>query len=143
MRKSFLLWFLFLPLSLFGDIDFQEHYGFIWIGGDEGVVLLIYDRGKDSFIRHVYSACLAGGIQDQQNIITSLLEDNSGTVWVSTSNGLHYIPAWKRKYSSFLQGAWIRGFTEDQCGKIWISSTGNGYIHDPYSNSFNKYFIDS
>ena len=133
----------FIPPGVIGLSVLVDSRGVIWIGGDEGVGLLIYDKEKDKFIRHIYSASLTGGIQDQQNIITSLLEDKSGTIWISTSNGLHFIPAWKRKYNSFLQGAWVRGFTEDQSGKIWISSTGNGYIHDPYSNSFNKYFIDS
>jgi signal transduction histidine kinase/ligand-binding sensor domain-containing protein/DNA-binding response OmpR family regulator len=132
------------PGSFIGGLSaLVDSRGKLWIGGDEGVGLLIYDREKDKFVRHVYSASQPAGMQDQQNTITSLLEDKSGTVWISTSNGLHFIPAWKRKYTSFLQGEWVRGFTEDQFGKIWISSTGNGYIHDPYSNSFNKYFIDS
>jgi two-component system sensor histidine kinase ChiS len=130
-----------LPDGAAGTCALMDSRGVLWIGGGGGLGLLVYDRANDGFIRHAYSPDLPAGIQDRGNSVTSLLEDDSGTVWIATGNGIHLLPAWRRRFSTFLPGKWILTFAEDPFGALWIAGTEKGYRYDPEADSVEEYLI--
>ncbi|MCR5746879.1 MAG: response regulator [Lachnospiraceae bacterium] len=97
--------------------------GYVWIGGYSGIIK--YDGS--SFVRLDSSYGLTSG--------RVIFEDSKARVWVGTNdNGVVLLDHGKNTHFTYKEGlpsSSIRGFAEDQNGRIYISSTnGLAYIDE-------------
>lgn len=113
----------------------QDKRGFMWFGTNDG--LNRYDGNKFVVFRHepTDSASLSG------NIITSLLEDDNGVMWIATADGgltrydYRLSPGKQfRQYkhsgndSSSIPVNIINALIQDQHGYLWLATSGNGVL---------------
>jgi signal transduction histidine kinase/ligand-binding sensor domain-containing protein len=113
----------------------QDTRGFVWIGTDDG--LNRYDGNKFLIYRNNPgdSTSLNG------NIITDLLEDGDGVLWVATSDGglgkYDYRLPPKKQFRQFrhtdedvhsIPVNIINALLEDQRGYLWLATSGAGLL---------------
>jgi len=126
---------------------FQDRYGFIWVGCDEG--LLRYDGQSFQLFRP--EPDLPG--TNSSLSVSSIIQDNNGVFWIGTyGSGLYalnpntetfttvsYLPVAKSDKRYF-----IYRLMQDTKGAIWISSWGFGLSkYDPSDKSFTHFTPDS
>ncbi|MFT3739889.1 MAG: two-component regulator propeller domain-containing protein [Breznakibacter sp.] len=83
--------------------------------------------------------------------IISLLEDNTGTMWIGTyGDGLlkcKGLPGGKLSFEQFTQSDGlcnnvVYGIQQDDAGNLWLSTDHGLSCFDPGSNSFDNYFME-
>jgi signal transduction histidine kinase/ligand-binding sensor domain-containing protein/DNA-binding response OmpR family regulator len=138
-----------VPLRMPGSAGPDKHInalawndGIIW-AGTNGNGLIGMDRdGKQVILLNKPSD--ASTIPS--NVITSLLSDRSGGLWVGTQHGLAYKPKGSHQFIRILNriekpdipvNPGILSLTEDKEGLIWIGTNGKGLIcYDRQSNHY-------
>ncbi len=85
-----------------------------------------------------------------QNIITAILQDRQGFIWIGTPNGLVRYDAYTMKvfkhrsdHPQSLSGNSITALVEDAEGKLWIATSDSGVnCFDPNTKTFTRYQYD-
>ncbi|MCP4395880.1 MAG: response regulator [bacterium] len=85
-----------------------------------------------------------------QNVITTILQDRQGFVWIGTPNGLARYDAYEMRIFKHkpdnpqsLSGNSITDLLEDTEGKLWIATSDSGLNYfDPDSETFTRYQHD-
>lgn len=124
----------------------QDQRGFVWLGTDDG--LNRYDGYRFEIFRHdpVNSATVSG------NIITDLLEDKSGVMWIATADGgltrFDYRMPPPSQFRQFKHSASdtssiplnvINALVEDGEGFLWLATSGHGVLRfDPHKEIFTE-----
>ena len=113
----------------------QDKRGFTWIGTDDG--LNRYDGYRFQVFRNdpSNSATISG------NIITDILEDKSGVLWIATTDGgltkYDYRLPPKNQFRQYKHSASdsssiplnvINSMIEDQSGYLWLATSGHGVL---------------
>ncbi len=138
--------------------------GSIWIGtsSEKGLGLHEYDANEHSFVRHS-SSLVDSTVQGWTGIITTMLEDRVGNIWVGTSRGLYqvrrdltdsepYSRAGQRltftryfrdpKKSGSLSNNVVVSVREDSNGSLWIRSKDGVDRFEPETRSFTHFKDD-
>jgi len=123
-----------------------DHSGKLWIGSYmEGVTVYDPVTGKKKLFEKGDSP-----YDLSDNFVTSILQDNNGTIWLGTNGGglNKYLPE-KDGFSYYtiydtVQGTnlinnWINALEEDYEGRIWIGTFWGLSIYDPARNYFTNY----
>jgi ligand-binding sensor domain-containing protein/signal transduction histidine kinase len=115
---------------------FQDSYGFIWVGTDNG--LNRYD-GRD-FV--VYKHSSSNDYTINNSDIRTIFEDSKGNLWIGTFLGLDL---YDRKLDRFVRfrkkipQTIISGILEDSKGNLWISTHVGLYLYSADTDVFNVY----
>jgi ligand-binding sensor domain-containing protein/signal transduction histidine kinase len=107
----------------------KDHNDMYWIGTSGG--LIRYDRTNEDQTRFTYSE---NSNSIYGNNVKTVIEDNSGVIWVNSYNsGISKLVNRKSKFSLLqnlpdngnnLQSNWITSLAEDKAGNIWIGTLG-------------------
>lgn len=124
----------------------QDQRDFIWLGTDDG--LNRYDGYRFEIFRHdpLNSASVSG------NIITDLLEDKTGVLWIATADGgltkYDYRMPPPSQFRQFKHSAAdtssiplniINALIEDSEGYLWLATSGHGVLRfDPQKEIFTE-----
>jgi len=114
----------------------QDRYGRIWVGTDNGLVMM------DGENLYVYTT--RQGLSN--NFINRLLEDDGGRVWIGTSGGgVNVYDPGRNGFQHFtesqgLSNNYVSSLLEDDEGRVWIGTSGGGVnVYDPERNGFLAY----
>ena len=119
----------------------QDRLGFVWLGTKNGL-----DRYDGRLLKH-YNVCDINTGRSNHNI-SALLEDTDGQLWVGTDKGVFMFDMKKEAFTSLdvtsqddLQiRNWIAQIAQDQEGRIWIISPGEGvFRYDKKTQSLQRY----
>jgi PAS domain S-box-containing protein len=123
----------------------EDPTGNLWVGTyNHGLLRLDQRTGKFQTLLHNP----ADPYSLSNDIVTRLLVDHEGTLWVATSDGLNrfhaatgrftvYKPDPQRKIVSYQE------LVEDQKGALWLGTDASGlYRFDPATGQFSKYEHD-
>ena len=123
---------------------FQDRYGFIWVGCDEG--LLRYDGQSFRVFRPPADSVSGTGTNFN---VSSIIQDSSGRFWIGTfGSGLFTLDPRSESFSPqpylpeshFGQRFFIYRLMQDTKGAIWISSWGFGLSrYDPKKKTFSHF----
>ncbi|PCK07691.1 MAG: hypothetical protein COA42_13025 [Alteromonadaceae bacterium] len=139
-------------LDLAGPISsaIQDELGFMWFGGESGLVR--YDGYQVTLYRHQIN------IQSSlsNNFVSDLMLDKQGDIWVATANGLNRYNAETDTFRQYLHDPTdinslshndVAAILQDGHGDIWLA-TGNGlnrlnlkhdqFRHFPYTGANNS-----
>jgi ligand-binding sensor domain-containing protein len=95
-----------------------------------------YQPGKGNFTLYTVVNGLAN------NIISCMMEDRNGNIWIGTDEGVSIIPAEsangnKVRFTNFndmsRKGYPVNSIAEDKNGKIWIGTSNGVFYYDPAS----------
>ncbi|HJX71397.1 MAG TPA: two-component regulator propeller domain-containing protein, partial [Bacteroidales bacterium] len=120
--------------------------GNLWIGTNGGGIN-IYDRKQDLFIH--FKGYDSSYIRSE--IITCLHEDDDGTIWAGTSDGLFKIRHSERKMTEFVSDPYNSGSVSsnyitclaiDKPGFLWVGTRNGLNLMDISKKSFKRYFHD-
>lgn len=115
---------------------FQDSYGFIWIGTDNG--LNRYDG--QNFVVYKHNPLNQHTINNSD--IRSIFEDSKGNIWIGTFIGLDL---YDRKFDRFLRfkpqiiQTVVTDMLEDSKGNLWIGSHGSLYYYNTHTNNLKVY----
>ncbi|MDP2208142.1 MAG: two-component regulator propeller domain-containing protein [Bacteroidota bacterium] len=105
----------------------------IWIGTQKGLNKLSFSKSSDV----ITSLPIPGDEQD--NTIRTVIEDDSGVLWISTKNNIfRYVNQKIEQYMSF---GWARAMAVDSDNRIWIGGVGAGLAR-AQKESYQKYFTE-
>lgn len=99
----------------------------LWLGTEGDGVLCLKRTNEGQFeskpVTYRHQSTKAQGLSGDR--VYSLYEDNDGTIWVASSNGLYFIDRNGKVHTlsddSGLSGVYISAVTGDNYGNIWIS----------------------
>lgn len=87
-----------------------------------------YNRGKDNFTRI---------LENNQYKIFNFKDDNKGTIWIGTNNGLAYLDE-KNKRLNFINNLSLKHEIQNLCvdksGLLWLNSNGKLLIYNSQTN---------
>jgi|CZKP01.1.fsa_nt_gi signal transduction histidine kinase/ligand-binding sensor domain-containing protein/DNA-binding response OmpR family regulator len=120
----------------------QDHEGFYWIG-TKYYGLNTFNKKTNRFTHYYHNDYDEGSLSI--NLILSINCERSGTIWITTFNGVNKINLKKfpfRQYNN-VENSWDKSFgtgasvINSNDGKLWVQ-TSNGEIlkFDPETNSF-------
>ena len=126
----------------------QDKQGFFWIGTDEGL------NRFDGQSFKIYKNNPESKTSLKSNIVTGLLCDSKGDLWVGTyGGGLSRYNKEKDNFSTYtshqnnpnaLRTDEISAIAEDKFGKLWIGTNDGGlYQFDKKINGFIRYAVPS
>jgi len=86
-----------------------------------------------------------------QSVVTSILQDSKGFIWVGTQDGLNRYDGYsfkifktKKSVSNSISGNYIQAICEDRNGNIWIGTKDKGLNkYDRKTERFERYNSDS
>ncbi|MCX6270262.1 MAG: triple tyrosine motif-containing protein [Bacteroidetes bacterium] len=122
---------------------YQDRFGRIWIGLDNGVS--IYDPDKKCFLNSIMDSILGVGITKRW--VNSIMEDKQGRIWLNIDvAGLLRVVQKEKDHFSFklfstndgLNGLTIGGMAADPNGEFWLINYGLLHIN-PFDESFQLY----
>lgn len=116
----------------------QDSKGFVWIGTSDGLNRFDGYAFKQYFLDNEDSLSLG------TNVVTGLTEDLTGTIWLSTGNGIYnYLPATESFYKiNFPDNKIIRqaeGVCVDNEGTIWGVENSNTILKMSSGSTQGKY----
>ena len=111
----------------------RKHPGTLWIGTNGGGVS---EWKADKFRTYRMST------SHLSNIVTSLFEDNQGTLWCGTADGLFQFKGdeFKQFAPSVIHGT-LNGVTQSADGKLWALMSDALYVFSPDSDSLQRVSI--
>jgi len=129
--------------------------GILWLGSWDGVQsslggLFKLDRRTGKFTRYHHDPQNPNSLST--NAILSIVEDDSGSLWIGTQHGLNrfdpktetcrrYLPDSKNPQS--LSNAEVGYGMKDQTGALWFATQGGGLCrYDPHIDGFIRYQQD-
>jgi diguanylate cyclase (GGDEF)-like protein len=124
------------------EVITQDHLGYIWIGGSDGLVQ--YDGY--SFV--TYRNRPDDDASLSSNIIWDIHEDRKGDLWIATDSGIHLFNRDLGKFKRFqhaannsnsLVGNSTRSVAEDAKGNLWIATIEGLSRLNPERNSFTNF----
>ncbi|MBI3511807.1 MAG: SpoIIE family protein phosphatase [Bacteroidetes bacterium] len=125
-----------------------DHDGNVWLGTNDGLTKLTFytvpETGEKKFTTKNYST--ADGLGT--NVILSLFEDESNTLWVGTGyGGVSRLSPGSDKFETFstkdgLAGDVVYAINSDGHGNIWIGTKEGASRFDPLSKTFRNYTIE-
>jgi len=106
------------------SLIYEDHQGNLWIG-TYGGGLNKMNVETETFSSFTFDATIAGSISD--NIVFSMYEENDGTLWVGTNDGLDRFDKQQGKFIRFgteqgLPNEVIYGVLPDGQNNIWLST---------------------
>jgi len=127
-------------ISNFVEVIQLDCYGNILMGTVEGFV--VFNPKNETFMNYVYDPQNKNSISN--NYITSIFEEDSTTIWVSTSNGLNKIDKKTETITRYfktdgLPNDLIFGVEKDNKGFLWISTNGGLSRFDLQTGSFKNF----
>lgn len=122
----------------------QDHYGFVWIGTDDGLVCCDGYEFKQFKNEPFDSSSITA------NLVNALYEDTEGTLWVGTSEGgLNRLNRQSGRFTNFspqkgnpysLNGLSISALATDFAGGLWVGLSGGGLQrYDPEGEKFTTF----
>jgi signal transduction histidine kinase/ligand-binding sensor domain-containing protein len=126
------------------DAISEDRNGALWVGSSH-FGLYRFDPASATFTPYRHSEA-AGSLSN--DVVTSVLVDDSGAVWAGTLDGLNVLNAVTGKFTTYrevdgLPSSIVNGVVKDVRGHLWIT-TNYGLCHlDPISHSFTSYFRSS
>jgi signal transduction histidine kinase/ligand-binding sensor domain-containing protein len=109
----------------------QDKTGMLWIGTDGGG-LNKFDPKSKKFTHYLPNAQAP---DDLSNVLTSIYEDQTGTLWIGSLGGLHQFDRQSESFSHYfsepenphsLSYRAVWAITEDSQGKLWVGTDGGG-----------------
>ena len=118
----------------------KDKIGFLWMGGWGG--LTRFDPRTAQFTVYAHRVDDPSSLSD--NTVTSTFVDHSGTVWVSTENGLNKLNRESGTFTHYYQKDGLPSnavscILEDQFGMLWMSTNRGLSRFDPVANRFTNY----
>jgi ligand-binding sensor domain-containing protein len=126
----------------------ESKSGVIWAGTSSGLNKIeIKNLAKESdpeFNITRYKNISNDSNSISGNNITCLYEDNNGTLWVGTQNGLNKLIQNFEKFNRYTETEGlpensVQGILEDDSGNLWISTDKFLTKFNPYSETFTNY----
>ncbi len=116
-------------------------YGNILIGNVLGFI--IFDPKTEKFINYTHDPSNEESISD--NFITSIFEEDSVTIWISTTNGLNKLNRKTNLITRYnkndgLPSNLIFGIEKDENGCYWISTNNGLSWFDPLTGYFSNFY---
>lgn len=114
--------------------------GMIWVGAD--------DSGVSRFdpIQQTFTNYIPTDNPDSLSsaVISTIVEDKAGTIWIGTSNGLNKFNKSSQTFTSYqvkhgLVGNSVAGILEDEQGYLWISTNNGLSKFNPKTETFRNY----
>ncbi len=125
---------------------YKDTDGKIWVGTYLGG-LNLYDPEKGSFIlRYTHEQGDKSGLSS--NVVTSLLRDGAGQLWVGTDKGLNLLDENNNRFiqyqhdpsdTSSISQNQIYTLFEDKAGNLWIGTGGGLNLFNRASRSYKTY----
>ncbi len=118
----------------------EDKSGFLWMGSWGG--LARFDPTTGQFRVYAHRAGDPSSLTD--NAVTSTYVDHSGTLWVSTENGLNVLNGKTGTFAHYyvkdgLPSNAVSCILEDQRGMLWMSTSRGLSRFDPNSKTFLNY----
>ena len=116
----------------------------IWGTNVNGVSVIYYDNG--TMFTHQFTHNWADPHSLSKNIVSAIIEDNSGILWIGTNGGginlynpnrKNFSHHHKNKHPNSLSYNKIRAIMEDQRKNLWIGTEGGGLDLLPFNKSQN------
>lgn len=112
---------------------FQDSYGFIWIGAQEGLIKY------DGYTRYVYKNIPFDSTSLSVNHVLDIKEDSKGNLWIGTKGGgLNYFNQISGKFTHYLHdpsvkislgGNSVSKIIVNDDGSLWLAIFQNGFTH--------------
>lgn len=110
------------------------------------IVIFISTLFSQNQIPFFESFTIENGLSN--NVITSIIQDKFGYIWIGTQDGLNRYDGYSFKIyknkpfdKKSLPGSWIECLLEDDKGNIWIGTNSQGVFYfDRVKNKFYNYF---
>ena len=118
---------------------YQDKYGFIWIGTDDGL------NRYDGYDFHIYKNDTRNEYSLNSSAILNMFEDSNGNLWIGTREGLNFYDRKNDRFirrSSIIQQA-VRSIAEDKDKNLWIGTSINLYRLNLENDSLYTYTADS
>ena len=137
---------------------FEDSSGMLWIGTRGGLNRLVPSDSEGSppiFVRYKHNPIDSNSLCN--NEVTSILEDQSGKLWIGTRNGLNMLVPSANEYSppiftrylhnpdnpNSLSNSYVQSIYEDRSGILWIGIWGGGLSRfDPDKKTFTHFVND-
>jgi len=109
----------------------------LWLGTTNGIELM--NRTNGSFNHFRPDPKSVGGLSS--SVVTSLLEDKTGTLWVGTWNegGINRFDPSSGKFANYLKGSSVTSIYEDADGTLWVGTVYGLYYKPADKNGFVLY----
>jgi ligand-binding sensor domain-containing protein/signal transduction histidine kinase len=123
------------------DAIAEDAAGILWVGSRHaGLYRFDPAAGKFTIFRH---SVAAGSLSS--DVVTSILVDRTGTIWVGTLNGLNQLDSATGNFTVYtesdgLPSSMINGVVEDASGDLWITTTYGLSHFKPRSKTFYNYY---
>ncbi|HWG32395.1 MAG TPA: two-component regulator propeller domain-containing protein [Steroidobacteraceae bacterium] len=131
-----------------------DRSGTLWVGTDHGLDRWDPERHSFAHFRHEAAGHAAGGSASLTgNLISQVLEDRSGALWIGTfDGGLDRMDREGRLVQSFRHDAHrsssladdeVHALLEDQAGHLWVGTSAGLDLLDRSTGQFNHYKQDA
>lgn len=124
---------------------YVDHLGVVW-AGTRGGGLKKFDPKTERFVRYLPDPSNPQKLS--QPIVTALLEDRNGVLWVGTPRGLNSLDGERERFAQFTDdtsetagtcGHWVSSILEDRNGALWIGTSAGLSRFDRAMNRFVRY----
>ena len=124
---------------------YVDHLGIVW-AGTRGGGLKKFDPKTERFVR--YLPDLSNPQKLSHPIVTALLEDRNGVLWVGTPRGLNSLDEEREHFARFTDDTseiggtcshWVLSILEDRSGTLWIGTSAGLSRFDRALNRFVRY----
>ncbi len=135
---------------------YQDRAGVLWVGthgGGLNKMVTSTERDNDSPRFLHYRADRRKAHELRSDYITAITEDQTGTLWIGTSGGLHALDRTRRRFTSYqndpqiphsLSSNTVTAICEDHTGALWIGTEGGGLNRFDYKQKrFKSYQNDA
>lgn len=123
----------------------QDSKNRIWVG-TLGGGLNYYDNHTDSFINFSFDNRISRSLSN--NYVYSIAEDNAGTLWIGTSQGLNKLGADGQSFSHFFtrnskpytgKDQSIRSIVADSSNNLWLGTQDGLIYFDTQTHEYRQY----
>jgi signal transduction histidine kinase/ligand-binding sensor domain-containing protein len=122
----------------------DDRVGDLWVGTD-GAGLSRFDRRTGRFTTYLHDPDRASSLSS--DIVSRMLIDHAGTMWVATYNGLDRFDPRRERFTVYKRDAKsdheeYANLTEDPSGVLWMGGWGGLSRFDPATGHFTVYTHD-